>query len=137
MSDPWMWRELRRPLRGPDVTGPVMERLGIGASTPRRAARRRAARIAARAIICASVAAGGAMLLRAWAAAGRGGPSPGPTIPAAIRHDLAHHGRTIGEAIRTIQSLGGVQAARGEPDPGPAPPREEIPPEEAPGPPRV
>jgi hypothetical protein len=93
-------------------------------------------RSAARLAICVAVVGGGALLMRAWTEISRGQPVPGPTIPAAIRNDLEHHGRTIGEAIRTIQGLGGgTQAARGEPEA--APPGGDAPPEEAPPQPRV
>ncbi len=137
-QDPWMWRELRRPVPAPDLTGPVLKRLGLGGLTAQQAARRRAMRSAARVAICVAVVGGGALVARTWTELSRAQPVPGPTIPSAIRHDLEHfehHSRTIGEAIRTIQELGGTQAARGEPEA--APPGGDAPPEEAPPQPRV
>jgi hypothetical protein len=133
--EPWMWRELRRPITGPDLTGPVMRRLGLGGLTARQANRRRALRGAARFLLCVAVVGGSSLLVRAWTVFSRTPPEPGPTIPSAIRHDLEHHGRTIDGAIRTIQGLSAVQAARSESQV--PPPEVDSPQEQEPVQPRV
>jgi hypothetical protein len=85
-------RELGRQLPAPDLTGPVMSRLGLSPATGRAARPRRIARAAARLVLVA-LAVGAAALCVQWYGLGAKAPRPaGPTIPSAIRHDLEHHG---------------------------------------------
>jgi hypothetical protein len=98
-------RELGRPLPAPDLTGSVMSRLGLSRASARAARWRRIRRGVARLALVA-VAVGASALCVHWHQIGSGAArSAAPTIPAAVRHDLDHHGRTIDRAIRSIQGL--------------------------------
>lgn len=102
--------------RAPDLTERVMRRLGLPAVTPREATRRRRRRALLRAALCVVfAAAGGLAVMLLWS---QPGPSA-PTIPAAIRHDLQEHGRTIDRTIRSIRGLGGQLPAVETPAPQP------------------
>jgi hypothetical protein len=104
-------RELGRTLPAPDLTGPVMSRLGLSRVSPRAARRRRIGRGIARLALVA-VAVGASAVCVRWYELSTRPPRPmGPTIPSAIRHDLEHHGRTIDRAIRSIRGLSPWRAA--------------------------
>ncbi len=89
--------------RGPDLTEPVMRRLGLAGVTPGMAKRQRRRRALLRAALCVVVVGAGglvAMLLSSQ-------PQPvAPTVPSAIRHDLQQHGRTFDRTVRSIRALG-------------------------------
>jgi hypothetical protein len=131
-----MLRELGRALPAPDLTGPVMSRLGLSRVSPRAARRRRVARAVARLALVA-VAVGASALCVQWhELAGRRPRPSGPTIPSAIQHDLEHHGQTIDRAIRSIRGLSPWRPASSPPRTVPVPPdrdetTEEVPLEQA------
>ncbi|MHC4080963.1 MAG: hypothetical protein ACYS15_09400 [Planctomycetota bacterium] len=100
-----IFQELDRVVPAPDLTGPVMSRLGLSRVSPRAARRRRISRGVARLALVA-VAVGASALCVQWHQIGAKSARPaGPTIPSAIRHDLEHHGKTIDRAIRSIRGL--------------------------------
>jgi hypothetical protein len=117
-----IYRELGRALPAPDLTEPVMSRLGLSRASSRAARRRRIGRGVARLALVA-VAVGASALCVQWHQLGAKPPRPtGPTIPSAIQHDLEHHGRTIDRAIRSIRGLSPWQPASSPPRPVPVPP---------------
>ena len=115
-------RELGRAVPTPDVTGPVMSRLGLSRVSPGTARRRRANRAVARLALVA-VAVGASALCVKWHDIGAKSARPaGPTIPSAIQHDLEHHGQTIDRAIRSIQGLSPWHPVSSPTGPLPMPP---------------
>ncbi len=91
------------PPRGPDLTGPVMRRLGLPGVTPGRAKRRRRRRALLRAALCVVVVGAGGSVVILFSSQ----PQPfAPTVPSAIRHDLQQHGHTIDRTVRSIRGLG-------------------------------
>ena len=95
--------ELGRPVRAPDLTDPVMSRLGLDAAARRKTRRRHAARVLARLGVCGLAVAGTLLVGRLLER--RPTPAAFPTLPAALRHDLQHHGQTIDRAIESILEL--------------------------------
>ena len=94
---------LHDPPRGPDLTEPVMRRLGLAGVTPGNAKRRRRRRALLRAALCVVVVGAGGLVVMLVSSQ----PQPSaPTVPSAIRHDLQQHGRTIDRAVRSIRGLG-------------------------------
>ncbi len=91
------------PPRGPDLTEPVLRRLGLAGVTPGKAKRRRRRRALLRAALSVVVVgAGGSVVILLSSQ-----PRPlAPTVPSAIRHDLQQHGRTIDRTVRSIRGLG-------------------------------
>ncbi|MHC4129638.1 MAG: hypothetical protein ACYTF2_06645 [Planctomycetota bacterium] len=127
-----MLQELGRALPAPDLTGPVMSRLGLSRVSPRAARRRRIARAAARLALVA-VAVGASALCVQWHELAAPAPRPsGPTIPSAIQHDLQHHGQTIDRAIRSIRGLSPWRPASSPPSTVPVPPDHDETTEEVP-----
>ncbi len=117
-----IFRELGRALPAPDLTGPVMSRLGLSRVSSGAARRRRISRGIARLALVA-VAIGASALCVHWHELGAKAPRPsGPTIPSAIQHDLEHHGQTIDRAIRSIRGLSPWRPASSPPRPVPMPP---------------
>ncbi len=102
-SDP-IGSQLGRPVPAPDLTGPVMRRLGLGVTTRQRARRRRAGRVVVRVLLC-GLAVAATVLAVSLVERQRRPSSPAPTLPAALQHDLQHHGRTIDRAIKSIREL--------------------------------
>ena len=94
---------LRRPKPGPDLTGPVMRRLGLGDMTPRRRRRRRVARATARLALFSLVV---FVAVLAAATLGRAPGPAGPTLPAALRHDSRQHADSFDRAYETLRDLG-------------------------------
>ncbi len=91
------------PPRGPDLTEPVMRRLGLAGVTPGNAKRRRRRRALLRAAVCIVVMGGGGLVVMLLSSQ----PQPlAPTVPSAIRHDLQQHRRTIERTVRSIRGLG-------------------------------
>jgi len=127
-----MLQELGRSLPAPDLTGPVMSRLGLSRVSTRAARRRRIARGVARLALVA-VAVGASALCVQWHELGaKAARPPGPTIPSAIQHDLEHHGQTIDRAIRSIRGLSPWRPASSPPGPVPVPPDHDETTEEVP-----
>ena len=86
------------PPRGPDLTEPVMRRLGLAGVTPGKAKRRRRRRASLRAALCVVVVGAGGLVVMLVSSQ----PQPlAPTVPSAIRHDLQQHGRTIDRVAAT------------------------------------
>jgi hypothetical protein len=130
-------RELGRAVPAPDLTGPVMSRLGLSRVSSRVARRKRIRRGIARLALVA-VATGASALCVQWHGIGAEAPRPlGPTIPAAIQHDLEHHGQTIDRAIRSIRDLSPWRPVSSPARPTPMSPdqdetTEEVPEQQAP-----
>ena len=95
---------MTKPVRPPhDLTDPVLRRLGLSGITRRDARRRRRRRAVLRLAICVVVA-GAAGLVAAVAQ--RGAPTADdPTIPSAIRNDLAQYERAFDRTVWSIRSL--------------------------------
>ncbi len=109
---------MSRPIDGPDLTEPIMRRLGFHRVSSRRARSHRRRRWGAR----------GATIVLLFAVVGIGlelhRHSPGvrtptgPTLPSAVRHDLLRHGTTINRALKSIRDLspyGGIQLPANQP----------------------
>jgi hypothetical protein len=127
-------RQLSRPVPAPDLTAPVMSRLGLGRGSARAARRRRIRRAGAR-LALVVVAVGASALCVQWHRMGvSASRSAAPTIPAAVRHDLDHHGQIIDRAIRCIQDLSPWRPPPSPVLPAPTPPESEETTEEAPVP---
>ena len=94
----------RDPLKSPDLTEPVLRRLGIAGLTPRDATRRRRRRALLRVAMCLGITgAAGVVILKTVT---RPPPPSEPTISSAIRHDLERHARTINRTVSSIRGLG-------------------------------
>jgi hypothetical protein len=125
-------RELGRRLPAPDLTGPVMSRLGLSRASSRAARRRRIRRSIAQLALVMAVTGTSALCVHLHV---RGVEAPGhsgPTIPSAIQHDLEHHGHTINRAIRSIRGLSPWRPVSSPPSPMPMPPDHEETTEEVP-----
>ena len=104
-DDQLVFADLSRPVSAPDLTRPIMGRLGYMRVSDTRARRLRIRRWASRAgLTCASaiaIAIGWKMYLD--------GPDirrpSGPTIPSAIGHDVLHQQHKIGAILQTIRNL--------------------------------
>ena len=91
------------PDKSPDLTEPVMRRLGLPGLSPRDASRRRRNRALLRVAMCLAVTgAVGVVIVKTTT---RPAPPSEPTISSAIRHDLARHARTIDRTVRSIRRL--------------------------------
>ncbi len=99
--DAALFAELARHVDAPDMTGAILSRLGLGAAGRRLRRRRRTLRVAGSAALLLAAGIGAHWLYGRLA----GGAPPGPTMPAAIQHDLDRHGQAIDRAIRTIRDL--------------------------------
>lgn len=96
-------RNPRDPRNIPDLTEPVMRRLGLPGVTPRDASRRRRNRALLRVAMCLGVtAAAGVVIVKTVSPPA---PPSEPTISSAIRHDLERHARTIDRTVRSIRRL--------------------------------
>lgn len=106
---------LEDEVASPDLTGPIMDRLGYHPITSRQSRRRRSmmwiGRVATMSAVLAVVAVGVQMQLRQ--------PDPrqptGPTLHQAFEHDLDLHTRQFSIPIRTIRDLSPVPAPRPAP----------------------
>ncbi len=99
--DAALFAELARGVEAPDMTGAILSRLGLSAADRRLRRRRRTLRVAGSAALLLAAGIGSHWLHGRVA----GGAPPGPTMPAAIQHDLDRHGQAIDRAIRTIRDL--------------------------------
>lgn len=109
----------------PDMTGPVMRRLGLTPPSQRSARRRRRRRGVVR-LMLVLIAVGASAVCTHWYLRRTEPPAPaGPTIPAAIENDVLHHGHTIDRALRTIRDLSRWAAPALEPAQPPHPEVEE------------
>lgn len=96
-------RQLARGVEAPDLTGPIMDRLGyerIGARDVRRRRRRRLLDRGATTMAILLAIGAGLAALHLTGAARR---PTGPTIPAALGHDLQLHQERVSEALRSIR----------------------------------
>ena len=96
---------MNRPSDSPDMTDPIMRRLGfrrVSASRARAFRRRHWGARGATLVLLIAVVAIGLQLHR-------NGPDArtpnGPTIPSAVRQDLLRHGNTISQALKSIREL--------------------------------
>ncbi len=103
---------------GPDLTEPIMRRMGFHRVSSRRARshrrRRWGVRGATMVLLLAVVGIG--LQLHRYSPAAR--TPTGPTLPSAVRHDLLHHRTTINRALKSIRDLsphGGIQFPANQP----------------------
>lgn len=93
------------PIDGPDLTEPIMRRLGFRRVSSRRARSHRRRRWSARGatIVLLLAVVGIGLQLHRHSPAAR--MPTGPTLPSAVRHDLMRHRTTINRAIKSIRDL--------------------------------
>jgi len=104
--------ELRRtPTTVPDLTDPIMTRLGFQRSDPSVARRRRIMRFAGRVGVCVVALAACGFGARMIALSPMASDSAAPTIPAAVGNDLQRQQDRISDVIRTLRSLSPLPAA--------------------------
>ena len=96
---------MSRPIDGPDLTEPIMQRLGFHRVSSRRGRSRRRRRWGARGatIVLLLAVVGIGLQLHHHSPAAR--TPTGPTLPSAVRHDLLRHRTTINRAIKSIRDL--------------------------------
>ena len=96
---------MNRPSDSPDLTDPIMRRLGfrrVSASRARAVRRQRWGARGATLVLLMAVVALGLQLHRHSLEARM--PN-GPTLPGAVRHDLLQHGNRLGRALKSIREL--------------------------------
>jgi hypothetical protein len=103
---------------GPDLTEPIMRRLGFHRVSSRRARSHRRRRWGARGatIVLLFAVVGIGLQLHRHSPAAR--TPTGPTLPSAVRHDLLRHRTTINRALKSIRDLspqGGIQLPANHP----------------------
>ncbi len=106
------------PIDGPDLTEPIMRRLGFHRVSSWRARSHRRRRWGARGatIVLLFAVVGIGLQLHRHSPAAR--TPTGPTLPSAVRHDLLRHGTTINRALKSIRDLsphGGIQLPANHP----------------------
>jgi hypothetical protein len=98
-----MLDELSRPIAAPDMTRSIMGRMGYVSARGQVAARRRRRRLLGRTAMTLTVAMALVAGLQAHRHGGQVRRPIGPTIPAALGHDLQQHHERVNRAIRTIR----------------------------------
>ncbi len=126
--------ELARPVRGPELTGPVMARLGFMKAHPRVVRRRRVRRWIGRGLavgVALSVIGTGLWMHQVGVEARR---PQRLTIPAAISQDLDRYQRRLDRGVESLRSLvpttippAPVPQSPASPPPEPADPAAELP----------
>ncbi len=93
------------PIDGPDLTEPIMRRLGFHRVSSRRARSHRRRRWGARGatIVLLLAVVGIGLQLHRHSPAARA--PTGVTLPSAVRHDLLRHRTTINRALKSIRDL--------------------------------
>ncbi len=100
----FLFAELARPITAPDLTRPILRRLGLTGSSSRESRRRilgGVGRVAMTGAMLLGVVVG--LRLYNYTVAARVPLSP--TVPSAIQHDYTRHEHTIRRAIRMIRDL--------------------------------
>ena len=122
---------MSRPIDRPDLTEPIMRRLGFHRVSSGRARSHRRRRWGARgaAIVLLLAVVGIGVQLHRHSPPAR--TPTGPTLPSAVRHDLLHHRTTINRALKSIRDLspyGGIQLPANQPQtpPGNEPPNNAV-----------
>ncbi len=96
--------ELARPITAPDLTRPILRRLGLTGSLSKDS-RRRILGGVGRAAMTGAMLLGVAVGLRLYNYTMAARVPLGPTVPSAIQHDYTRHEHTIRRAIRMIRDL--------------------------------
>jgi len=96
---------VNRPSDSPDLTDPIMRRLGFRRVSPSRARAFRRQRWGARGATLVLLTAVVVLGLQLHRNSSEARTSNGPTLPSAVRHDLLRHGNTISRALRSIREL--------------------------------
>jgi len=96
---------VRWPFDGPDLTDPIMRRLGFHRVSSRwaRSHRRRRWGVRGATMVLLLAVVGIGLQLHRHSPAAR--TPTGPTLPSAVRHDLLHHRTTINRALKSIRDL--------------------------------
>lgn len=120
--------DLARPVPSPDLTEPIMERLGYTRVDPAEARRHKRHRRARR--LAVATAAIGVLIFGAYLY--ELGPTSrqmeGGSIPAAVGHDIELHRNQVQEMFRTIGNVSPERSLTppdGEPEPTSTPPRQQ------------
>jgi hypothetical protein len=98
-------RELSRPTPSPDLTRPIMGRLGYMRAAPRVVRRRRIRRWTNRLTLCMAALVVIGLAARLHEASPHTRRADGVTIPGAIENDLSRHERNIRGTIQLIREL--------------------------------
>ncbi len=96
--------ELARPITAPDLTKPILRRLGLTGSSSKDS-QRRILGGAGRAVMTGAMLLGVAVGLRLYNYTLAARVPLGTTVPSAIQHDYTRHEHTIRRAIRIIRDL--------------------------------
>ncbi len=96
--------ELARPITAPDLTRPILRRLGLTGSSSKDS-RRRILGGVVRAVMTGAMLLGVVVGLRFYNYTVADLVPLGPTVPSAIQHDYTRHEHTIRRAIRMIRDL--------------------------------
>ena len=96
--------ELARPITAPDLTKPILHRLGLTGSSSKDS-RRRILGGVGRAVMIGAMLLGVVVGLRLYSFSLAARVPLGPTVPSAIQHDYTRHEHTIRRAIRMIRDL--------------------------------
>lgn len=96
--------ELARPIAAPDLTRPILRRLGLTGSSSKDS-RWRILGGVGRAVMNGAMLLGVVVGLRLYNYTVAARVPLGPTVPSAIQHDYTRHEHTIRRAIRMIRDL--------------------------------
>ena len=100
-----LFEDLSRPLPAPDLTRPIMGRLGYMKVSEKRSRQLRLRRWASRAGLTCAAAVAIAMGWKMYLDGPEIRRPSGPTIPSAIGHDVIRQQRNIGAVLQTIRNL--------------------------------
>ncbi len=96
---------MKRPSNSPDLTDPIMRRLGFRRVSASRARAFRRQRWGARGGTLALLTVVVVLGLQLHRNSPEARTPNGPTLPSAVRHDLLRHGNTISRALKSIREL--------------------------------
>ncbi len=96
---------MNRPSDSPDLTDPIMRRLGFRRVSANRARAFRRQRWGARGATFVLLTATIAVGLQLHRNSPEARTPNGTTLPSAVRHDLLRHGNTISQALKSIRDL--------------------------------
>ena len=93
---------LRAPVRSPDLTGPIMHRVGFIPASPATTRRLRWRRVLSRSLLCGLAWTSGWVALVAYRSGPHARRPASMTVPAAVQED----GRRLRSTLETIRNLG-------------------------------